>query len=114
MVELRLLKIRNFWTGTLSMTVESTALAVSEFYDKALAQTLDFVRLKATGPIIPTTAVPYTATLDMAVIYGDEVEPLSGTEGGVTLGKLVARLSVELVTSKCFSPITVCTLAALP
>jgi hypothetical protein len=49
------------------MTVESTALAVSEFYDKWLAQTLDFIRLKATGPTLG--ASNYSAQIDLPVLY---------------------------------------------
>ena len=69
-------------SGTLSLEVESTALAVSEFVDKWRAGTLDYIRLKATGPSLG--ASNYSLQLDMPV-YWDEPKPLSSVDEGVNL-----------------------------
>lgn len=75
--------------GTLHLTVESTATAVSQFYDKAAADTVDFIRLKATGDALG--ASNYSAQIDLAVLY-DEPEPLAGEDAGVMLYDVTARL----------------------
>lgn len=69
-------------TGNLSMEVESTALAVSEFVDKWRAGTIDYIRLKAQGPILGGTF--YSLQLDMPV-YWDEPQPLASVDEGVNL-----------------------------
>jgi hypothetical protein len=94
---------------TLQMTVESTALAVSEFYDKAVADTMDFIRLKATGPALGGTN--YSAQIDMPVLY-EEPEIISGEDEGVNLYKVTARGSDD--TTNGIIPVIVNSLAALP
>ena len=74
--------------STLEMEVESTALAVSEFVDKWRAGTLDFVRLKATGPALGGTN--YSMQLDFPV-YWDEPKPLSAVDEGVNLYTVKGR-----------------------
>lgn len=96
---------------TLTMTVESTAQAVSEFYDKAAADTMDFIRLKATGPVLGGTN--YSAQIDMPVLY-EEPEPISGESGsdGINLYKVVAHGADD--TTNGIIPVIVNSLAALP
>jgi hypothetical protein len=94
---------------TLSMTVESTALAVSEFYDKAKAQTMDFIRLKATGPTLGGTN--YSAQIDTPVLY-EIPEPITAEDDGVNLYKVVAHGSDD--TTNGIIPVIVNSLAALP
>jgi hypothetical protein len=94
---------------TLQMTVESTALAVSEFYDKAVADTMDFIRLKATGPALGGTN--YSAQIDMPVLY-EEPEIISGEDEGVNLYKVTARGSDD--TTNGIIPVIVNSLAVLP
>jgi hypothetical protein len=94
---------------TLQMTVESTALAVSEFYDKAVADTMDFIRLKATGPALGGTN--YSAQIDMPVLY-EEPEIISGEDEGVNLYKVTAHGSDD--TTNGIIPVIVNSLAALP
>jgi hypothetical protein len=95
----------------LTMTVESLALAVSEFYDKAIAGTMSFIRLKATGPVLGGTN--YSAQIDMPVLY-DVPEILSGEDGstGVNLYKVVAHGADDGANG--IIPVIVNSLAALP
>jgi len=96
---------------TLDMTVESTALAVSEFYDKAVADTMDFIRLKATGPVLGGSF--YSAQIDMPVLY-EEPEIISGESGGdgINLYKVKAHGADD--TTNGIIPVIVNSLAALP
>jgi len=94
---------------TLSMTVESTALAVSEFYDKAVADTMDFIRLKATGPALGGTN--YSAQIDMPVLY-EEPEIIAENDDGINLYKVKAHGSDD--TTNGIIPVIVNSLAALP
>lgn len=98
-------------SGTLALTVESTALAVSEFYDKALAQTLDFVRLKATGPTLG--ASNYSAQIDLPVLY-DEPEPIAAEDEGVNLWKVTAHLAYDDTSGNSIVPVIVNSMTALP
>jgi hypothetical protein len=93
----------------LSMTVESTAQAVSEFYDKSIANTMSFLRLKATGPALGGTN--YSAQIDMPVLY-EVPEPIGAEDDGINLYKVVARGSDD--TTNGIIPVIVNSLAALP
>jgi hypothetical protein len=95
--------------ATLQMTVESTALAVSEFYDKAVADTMDFIRLKATGPALGGTN--YSAQIDMPVLY-EEPEIIAEEDDGINLYKVTAHLADD--TTNGIIPVIVNSLAALP
>ena len=73
-------------TATVTLHVEATALAVSEFYDKWAAQTVDFMQLKATGPIIAAGRPLLGAAAVRAAVHrraphrldGQRREPLRG------------------------------------
>jgi hypothetical protein len=95
--------------ATLTMTVESTALAVSQFYDKALAATMDFLRLKATGPSLG--ASNYSAQIDMPVLY-DVPEVIAEDSEGVNLYRVTAHLADDGTNG--IIPVIVNSLAALP
>jgi hypothetical protein len=98
--------------GTLSMTVESLALAVSEFYDKWMAQTQSFVRLKAQGPVLGGSF--YSLQFDLPVIYSN-VEVISEEEDGVNMYRIEANLSNDPVSTFAnIYAILVCSLAAIP
>jgi len=97
--------------ATLDMTVESTALAVSEFYDKAVAQTLDFIRLRATGPALGGSA--YQATVDLPVLYEEPV-PIGAQDDGVNLYKVKAHLTYDPTSAQSIVPALVNSLSALP
>ncbi len=94
---------------TLTMTTESTALAVSEFYDKAVADTMDFIRLKATGPTLGGTN--YSAQIDMPVLY-EEPEIIAEQDDGVNMYKVVAHGADDGTNG--IIPVIVNSLAALP
>jgi hypothetical protein len=97
-------------SGSLNLTVESTALAVSEFYDKAAAQTLDFVRLKATGPSLG--ASNYSAQFDAPILW-ELPKPIGAEEEGINLWKIVGHIADDGTTGS-IQGIVVNSLAALP
>lgn len=78
--------------STFSMEVESTALAVSEFVDKYRAGTIDYMRLKATGPSLG--ASNYSLQFDMPV-YWDEPKPLASVDDGVNLYTVNGRQAYD-------------------
>ena len=98
-------------TGSLQLTVESTALAVSEFYDKHMANTLDFVRLKATGPVLGATF--YSSQIDLPVLWEAPV-PIGAEEDGINLYTVTGRLTYDAVSATSINLVTVNSLAALP
>jgi hypothetical protein len=95
--------------ATLTMTVESTALAVSEFYDKMTADTIDFLRLKATGPTLG--ASNYSVQIDMPVLY-EEPDIISEEQDGINVYKVVAHLADD--TTNGIIPVIVNSLTAMP
>lgn len=96
-------------SADLKMTVESTALAISEFYDKAAAATMDFLRLKATGPALGGSN--YSATIDMPVLY-EVPEIIASEQDGVNLYSVTAHLADDGTNG--IIPVIVNSLAALP
>jgi hypothetical protein len=96
-------------SGTLSMEVESTALAVSEFVDKYRAGTIDYVRLKNTGPVLGGTF--YSLQLDMPV-YWDQPKPISSNDNGVNLYTVTGRQAHDGTNGLVVT--LVCSLAAIP
>lgn len=79
-------------SGKLTLEVESTALAVSEFVDKYRAGTLDYVRLKAIGPVLGGSF--YSLQLDMPV-YWDAPQPLASVDDGVNLYTVEGRQAFD-------------------
>lgn len=78
--------------GNLKLEVEATALAITEFVDKYRAGTLDYVRLKITGPTLGATN--YSLQLDMPV-YWDEPQPISSVDDGVNLYTVSGRQAYD-------------------
>ena len=95
--------------GTLTLEVESTALAVSEFVDKYRAGTLDCVRLKAQGPVLGGTF--YSLQIDIP-LYWDSVVPVASVDDGVNLYTVTGHKAYDATNS--FSMVLVCSLAAIP
>jgi hypothetical protein len=93
----------------LTLTAESQALTVSEFYDKALSQAMDFIRLRAQGPVLGGSF--YSAQIDMPVLY-EEPEIISAEDNGINLWKVVAHGSDDGTNG--LIPVIVNSLAALP
>jgi hypothetical protein len=102
-------------SGTVAMTVDHTAGAITEFYDKwhANPPTPSFLRFRtANGPVLGGSN--YQAGFDFPVIY-DDVDPLGGEQDGVNLVKVSGRLNNDVTSAKSLqSVITVCSLTALP
>lgn len=103
--------VETSFAGALELTVESTAFAVSEFYDKWLSQTVDYVRLKNTSPVVLGSSFP-SLQHDFAVLYS-KVEPISGEDEGINLYKIQANL-IDDGTNPLISPTLVCSLAVVP
>jgi hypothetical protein len=97
--------------GTLKLTVASTAFAITEFYDKWAAQTLDYVRAKATSPVVLGGSF-YSLQYDMPVLWNDP-KVISRERNGINLYEVSAQL-VDDGTNPPISPTLVCSLAALP
>lgn len=96
--------------GTLHMIVESNSTAITQFYDKGSAGTIDFVQMKATGPTLG--ASNYSAQFQFAVEY-ETVTPLSGEQDGVNLYDITARLVYDSTWGKSIESVVVCSLASL-
>lgn len=97
--------------GSLSLSVESTSQAITQFYDKAAADTVDFIRLKATGPTLGSST--YIASMDMAVLY-DDVQVIGGVDDGVNLYNVTARLVYDSTFTNAITAALTCSLAAVP
>ncbi len=78
--------------ATLTMVVDSGTTAVSEFYDKAAADTMDWVQLQALGPTLGATT--YIVQAQMAVLYEDPTI-LSSSIDGVLTYQVVAHLALD-------------------
>lgn len=98
-------------TGTLDLVVESTSTAVSQFYDKAAADTIDFVRLKATGPALGGTN--YSAQIDLCVSY-DDPEVIGAESDGVNLYNVKAHLMYDSTWTNSIVGTIVNSLASIP
>ena len=96
-------------SATLTMKAESTALAVSEWYDKAQAVTMDWIRLKAQGPVLGGTF--YSAQFDLPVMY-ELPSIIESHKNGINLYKVVAHLADDGTNG--LAPTFVQSLAALP
>jgi hypothetical protein len=103
--------IETSFGGTLKMTVESTALAISELYDKWYAQTVDYIRLKNTSPVVLGGSFP-SLQHDFAVAYS-KVVPIGDEQDGVNLYQVEANL-IDDGTNPLISPTLVCSLTAIP
>lgn len=95
--------------GTLTMTVESTAQAVSEFYDKAFSQSLDYIRLRNTGPALGGSN--YSMRFDIPVLY-QKPSIIDSEDSEVNLYKVVANIADDGTNG--FTPTLVCSLSAIP
>ena len=103
--------VETSFAGTLELTVESTTFAISEFYDKWLAGTTDYVRLKNTSPVVLGGSFP-SLQHDFAVLYS-KVEPIGAESDGINLYKIKANLMDDGI-NPLISPTLVCSLAAIP
>jgi hypothetical protein len=97
-------------TGTLGMTVESTAQAVSEFYDKAKAGTVSFLRFKNTTAAIG--GVTYDSQIDLPVYY-EMPEILNAEDDGVNTYHATAHVAYDSVSAKSAQFVTANSIATL-
>lgn len=97
--------------GFLELEVASTAVAISEFYDKWTAQTQDYVRLKATSPVVLGGSF-YSLQFDCPILYED-VKPIAKHDNGINIYTVRAQLNDD-GTNPPISPTLVCSLAAIP
>lgn len=97
-------------SGSLKLTVESTALTISEMYDKWKAQTVDYVRLKATGPALGGSN--YSLQHDLPILWS-RVPKIGKADGKINLYEVEANL-LDDGTNPPISPTLVCSLAAIP
>ena len=93
----------------LNLKVEATAQAVTEFYDKAAADTMSFLRLKATGPSLG--ASNYSAQIDMPVLY-EMPEIIAEEDEGVNIWNVAAHGADDGTNG--IVPVLVNSLAAIP
>jgi hypothetical protein len=78
--------------ATLTMHVESTSTAVSQFYDKHAAQTIDFIQLAATGPTLGSGT--YIAQVQLAVLY-TSAPVLQSEDEGVNIYEVTAETVID-------------------
>lgn len=94
----------------ISLVVESTSTAVSQFYDKWRAQTVDFMQLKAIGPAIGSGT--YIAQMQFAMLY-TKVVPISEAEDGVNLYSVEATTVYDSTWTTWFAGSVVCSIASI-
>ena len=95
--------------GKLNLKVESTAQAVSQFYDKAVAQTMDWIRLRATGPALGGST--YIARFDIPVLY-EVPKPIASEHDGINEYTITARVADD--GTNTIVPTLTNSIAALP
>jgi hypothetical protein len=96
----------NPFTGTLTMTVSSTASAVSTWYDAYKAATPKGVRLTWSNGT-------YSAHI-LAMIVPTEVQQMAGAEDGLTTMAVTGTLVYDTATAKSLRIVVNSDLAALP
>jgi hypothetical protein len=96
----------NPFSGTLTMTVSSTASAVSTWYDAYKAATPKGVRLSWSNGT-------YSAHI-MAMIVPTEVQQMAGAEDGLTTMAVTGTLVYDTVSAKSLRIVVNSDLAALP
>jgi hypothetical protein len=96
--------------GDLELTIQSTATAVSAFYDQYTAGTLIYVRLKATGGALGGSN--YSAQWDLPIVL-PEARMIDSHDKGVNIYKISAQLADD-GTNPPISPVVVNDIAALP
>jgi hypothetical protein len=97
-------------SGIVTLHVESTSQAVSQFYDKWYAQTMDFLQLKATGPTLGSST--YSAALQFALIYTD-VKPIASEQDGVNIYEITAETAIDSTWGQSMGGTVVNSIAAL-
>lgn len=94
----------------IELEVASTAFAISEFYDKWAAQTQDYIRMKATSPVVLGGSF-YSLQYDAPILYED-VKPIAKHDNGINIYTVRAQVNDD--GTNWLSPTLVCSLAAIP
>lgn len=102
----------SYLEGTLSMVVDSTAYAVSEYYDKWVASTMDFCRLKVTSTEVLGGSF-YSLGFDMPLYYTN-VQAISGETDGINQYAIEAKIVYDATATKSLEANLVCSLSAIP
>lgn len=96
--------------GNIRLVVDSNATAITQYYDKGAAATVDFLRLQAYGSTLGATA--YAAIMEAAVIYTN-VTPLGSEIDGVNTYEVEAELVYDATGAKAMGATVVCATASL-
>jgi len=98
-------------SGTLDLEFDSTALAVSAYYDKLVSQSPVWIKLKNIGPVLGGSF--YSLTF---YIYGyvTDVKPISGESDGINHYTASITLDYDPVGAHHLTGTLVCSLAAIP
>lgn len=102
----------SYMEGELTMVVDSTALAVSEYYDKWLAGTLDFTRLKVTSSET-LGGSNYSLQFDVPT-YWTNVQAISAETDGINQYQVTGRIVYDVTGAQSLSAVLVCSLATIP
>lgn len=97
--------------GTVRLVVDSNSTAVSQFYDKGEAGTVDFLRMAATGPTI-AGGTAYKSILEFALLYTD-VTPIGGEIEGVNTYEIEAEIVFDATGGKAIGGTVINNLASL-
>ncbi len=97
-------------TATVTLHVESTATAISEFYDKKAAQTVDFMTLAATGPVIGSSN--YSVSLSYALLWTD-VKQIASVDDGVNIWEITGESVYDSSWATNFAASIVCSLVSI-
>lgn len=96
--------------GTVRLVVDSNSTAITQFYDKGAASTVDFARFRAVGATLGGSN--YSATLEYALIY-QNVTPLGSEVDGVNTYEIEAEIVNDATFAKSVGGTVVCSLASL-
>jgi hypothetical protein len=98
--------------ATVTMHVESTAQAISQFYDKKAAGTVDFLQLSTgtRGPALGGTN--YAATLQYALIYTD-VKQIASVDSGVNIWEVTGKTPLDPTWTTNMNAVIVTALTAI-
>lgn len=98
-------------SGTLEFDIHGDSSAVSEYWDKAAAQTLTFARLKNTGPSLGSSN--YSAQIDVGLLY-EVPEPIAAEDEGVNIWRVRGRIAYDSTWTNSLVATVVNSLATLP
>ena len=102
----------SYMEGTISMVVDSTAFAVSEYYDKWRASTLDFTRLMVTSEEA-LGGSNYSLGFDFPV-YWTNVQPISAETDGINQYAVEGKIVYDATATKSLEANLTCSIGTIP